>query len=972
MNQSPHAEEVRRRFLALAESSRHGGPPPDLESLVASFDEPERSELRSELESLARSVVSDGTVDHVPTVDPDQAAAATTDIGPDATTDSAPEPQAGGTMDYAPRGNGAGETMDYAGAETGRRGATVDFVYQDEPETPPRKARKKLPETPQAVAGYEILGILGRGAMGVVYKARQRGLKRLVALKMILSGDHASESELGRFRSEAEAVAQLQHPNIVQIYEVGEDDGRPFFSLEFVDGQSLDKKAAGTPMPPREAAALVRTLALAMHHAHEHGIIHRDLKPANVLLTQDGTPKIGDFGLAKRIEEDTGQTKSGTVLGTPSYMAPEQAEGRVSEVGPLSDEYSLGAILYELLTGRPPFKGSTILDTLQQIRTLEPVPPMQFQPGVPRDLETICLKCLQKDRAKRYASALEFAEDLRRFLDGEPIRARPVGAGERLWRWCKRNPRVAALAGGVMLAVAAWLVSVSLLAVILKVQKDKTDQARAEADTNAADARNQEAIAKEKKQEAENSAAEARREEAKAKATAERTVAQTVDLGSKLHTRLGGTRLAIQAAPELRQLREQLLALLRQSLVLMSQTIEGLGATRYGTSAVCMALGDLLMSIGQSQEAWKMYQQGYDAMKKLAQSEPDNDLTQANFAMTIVRLGDVPLEVDGDARTALDRYKRARDVDEAVLNRPGRQRPEWDAKKDVANTDVRLGWAHLALGQPAAARKPLEEAVQYRRDWTAAVPGWEAPDYLMESEMWLAVAFANQGDEKAAREHFAEAVRIGNDLIKKYPAKTDFKGDMGQVQGALGDALLRFGKPAEAEKNYTQALDNLQVQIASEPDNIKLQPLLAQAHERLGAVSAAAGKGPDAEKHYQEALRVRKGLWQAEPTNLVRHTAYLLALAHAGQRDEAAAELTKLGPRLAKRTPLLLQAARCYAACAGGPKKAEYTTQALAVLSEAAAAEDYKDAFTLETDPDLHALRPEPAFMKLVQQVKAR
>jgi WD40 repeat protein/tRNA A-37 threonylcarbamoyl transferase component Bud32 len=312
-----------------------------------------------------------------------------------------------------------------------------------------------------SVAGYEVLQELGRGGMGVVYKARQKGLNRLVALKMILSGMHAGPEDLGRFKAEAELIAQLRHPHIVQIYEVGEQEGLPFFSLEFCSGGTLDRKLAGTPLPPREAAALAEKLARATHAAHDKGVLHRDLKPANVLLDEHGEPKITDFGLAKRIDAPHSHTLSGSVLGTPSYMAPEQAAGRVKEIARASDVYALGAVLYECLTGRPPFRAATAFDTLLQVIQDEPVPPTRLQGRIPRDLETVVLKCLQKEARKRYASALDLADDLRRFLDGRPITGRPVGRLERGWRWCKRNPVVAGLSGSI---AAAVLVAVGLLA----------------------------------------------------------------------------------------------------------------------------------------------------------------------------------------------------------------------------------------------------------------------------------------------------------------------------------------------------------------------------------------------------------------------------------------------------------------------------------------------------------------------------
>jgi WD40 repeat protein/tetratricopeptide (TPR) repeat protein len=322
----------------------------------------------------------------------------------------------------------------------------ADLPGEDEPPTVGE------PGAPR-VAGYEILGVLGRGGMGVVYQARQTKLNRLVALKMILAGGHAGDDERRRFLTEAEAVARLQHPNIVQIHEVGEADGQPFFTLEFVAGGSLAAKLSGTPLPSKEAARVVQHLARGIHYAHGKGIVHRDLKPANVLLAEDGTPKVTDFGLAKRVEVGSGLTATGAILGTPSYMAPEQAGGHGKRVGPSADVYALGAILYECLTGRPPFKAATALDTLLQVVSEEPAAVRQLQPGVPADLETVCHRCLQKEPAKRYASAEELAEDLRRFQAGEPILARPVGSAERAWRWCRRNPVVA----GLLTAVAAAL-----------------------------------------------------------------------------------------------------------------------------------------------------------------------------------------------------------------------------------------------------------------------------------------------------------------------------------------------------------------------------------------------------------------------------------------------------------------------------------------------------------------------------------
>jgi WD40 repeat protein/serine/threonine protein kinase/tetratricopeptide (TPR) repeat protein len=362
----------------------------------------------------------------------------------------------------------------------------------------------QIPDTSKFphIPGYQILEILGHGGMGIVYKARQLGLNRLVALKMLLSGDFAHTDELSRFQREAVAVANLHHPHIVQIYEVGEFQGRPYFSLEYVDGGSLANKVNGTPLPPQPAAQLVEMLARAMHAAHEQRIIHRDLKPANILLARsEGSqaivltsgpedtgsyePKIADFGLAKRLGGESAHTQSGAIVGTPSYMAPEQAGGKLKEIGPAADVYALGAILYELLTGRPPFKAANPLDTVLQVIGTEVLSPSRLQPKVPRDLATICMKCLQKEPRKRYASALALADDLRRFVAGESIQARPMSSLERTIKWIKRRPAVAGLLAALTAVVLGALIGTTALWLRAEEQRQDADRSKAEALTQS-------------------------------------------------------------------------------------------------------------------------------------------------------------------------------------------------------------------------------------------------------------------------------------------------------------------------------------------------------------------------------------------------------------------------------------------------------------------------------------------------------
>jgi Protein kinase domain len=314
----------------------------------------------------------------------------------------------------------------------------VDSSTDVQTPSPPPKAGLSWPRLP----GYELLSELGRGGMAVVYHARQTGLNRPVAVKVILAGALAGQSDRERMRREAEAVARLRHPNAVQIYEIGEHDGCLFLTLEYMAGGSLDGRLSSHPIPPHDAAALVEQLAQAIQAAHDAGIIHRDLKPANVLLDRDGTPKVTDFGLAKQRDEVHRLTATGTAAGTPNYMAREQVLAEPENVGPATDVYGLGGILYECLTGRPPFSAPTVLETMRQVAEDEVVSVRRLQASVPRDLETVCLKCLEKNPVKRYATARDLAADLARFRAGEPVLARPIGFVERGWRWGRRNPLI--------------------------------------------------------------------------------------------------------------------------------------------------------------------------------------------------------------------------------------------------------------------------------------------------------------------------------------------------------------------------------------------------------------------------------------------------------------------------------------------------------------------------------------------------
>jgi len=344
---------------------------------------------------------------------------------------------------------------------------------------------ESLPSFP----GHECLSKIGQGGMGVVYKARDQKLGRIVAIKTIAAVLHATRGQLDRFRAEAEAVARLKHPNVIPIYTIGEHQGRPYFSLEYADGGSLSQRLAQGPMAAAGAALLIETLAGAVHAAHLAGIVHRDLKPSNVLLTADGAPKVSDFGVAKLMDSDSARTLSGEALGTPSYMAPEQAEGHSNSVGPAADVYALGAILYQALTGKPPFLGESAIETLKLVVSTEVLHPRRLRPDVPRDLETICLKCLEKSPGQRYATALALAQDVGRFQRGEPVHARRLGPVRRLSKWARRHPWQTTSAATVLVAVLAFIGLTSRHNVQLRAEIGRTHAKAAEARRNYQEAR---------------------------------------------------------------------------------------------------------------------------------------------------------------------------------------------------------------------------------------------------------------------------------------------------------------------------------------------------------------------------------------------------------------------------------------------------------------------------------------------------
>ncbi|MFO0809983.1 MAG: serine/threonine-protein kinase [Gemmataceae bacterium] len=822
---------------------------------------------------------------------------------------------------------------------------------------PPTTAARPRPE----IAGYDIAEEIGRGGMGVVYRATQVSLDRVVALKVILAGIHAGRDQRTRFRAEAHAVAKLQHPNVVQVFEVGEADDFPYLALEYVAGGSLERKIGRQPQPPHEVARLVEAVARAVAYAHAQGVTHRDLKPANVLLTPDGSPKIADFGLAKA--DDFGShTTTGAVVGTPFYMAPEQARGG-KDVGPAADLYSLGAVLYDLLTGRPPFHGGSTAEILEQVQAREPVPPTRLQPGIPRDLETICLKCLQKEPAKRYASGGELADDLARFLAGEPIRARPVGAVERAWRWCRRNPRVAVpSAAALALLLAAAIGSLVALVKIdaarrdAEVAKIAADKALAVAERERADAEAARRVADEKHRAALDQHAKA--------------VDPLLALAARTHAAVEKLPDDKRRDPAVIALRNDVLNTVIDSVQRTSDIAEQTGVSPFGMIRAHLALAPILKQLWAADEAIREYTRAVALAEKAAAANPKSPKAAGNHGVMLEALGDAIADLTNDHAAARGHYqksvaaweecaRRAPYID-ASVNDPSRERMRDGRAKSLD----KLGWACLSAGDPAAARDAFRAALAERDELYKAdrdgVP------------MKLALAFFHtvdgeadfrQGDAKAAATAFADALTILDALAATPPLRADVARDLIRTCGLRGDLSLRTGDPAAAKPYYDRALElahKLAAALGGEAKGI-----LAGTLYRRGCALATLDPAA-ALADFRECLAIREESAKAAPDNRSRQALFVLTLARCGRHADAAEAVEKLRPRVKPTTGNQLHIAATYALCSAAPDadaatKERYAESALAALKPAVDPAR-KDLAHYATDPDLDPLRDRAEF----------
>jgi eukaryotic-like serine/threonine-protein kinase len=700
------------------------------------------------------------------------------------------------------------------------------------------------------VAGYEILAPLGYGGMGLVYQARQVESGRVVALKMILGGAHARPGDLARFRAEAGAVARLAHPHIVQIYEVGEQGGWAHFALEFVPGGSLARQLAGRPQPATPSARLVEAVARAMAYAHERGVVHRDLKPANILLTADGTPKVTDFGLAKRLDLEPGtspsrgRTRTGDVLGTPSYMAPEQTSGRPEEVGPAADVYALGAILYECLTGRPPFQAATPLDTLLQVRGEDPVPPRRLVPSVPRDLDTICLKCLQKEPRRRYPSAAALAEDLRRFLAGTPVRARPAGAWERTVRWARRRKAVAALAGVSaaavlsLLALGAWhQIRLGGYNAELRAERDAADRLREQAQAKEAEARQQ-------------------------KDEAEAHFRNALAAVKQMLVRVSEEDERLANEPRMELVRRNLLEDALRFYQGFLKERPGDPEVRWETASTYLRLGDLRKRLGQQTGAEEAYGAAIALFQGLAAEFPRQPAHRHELAGCHNNLGSL-LANTTRQEEAERAFHRARDIQQALAEEfPASEK----YRSALAGTDHNLATLLAITRRLPEAEQALRRALEHRRRLAEEFP--QEALYrrdLARTHHNLGMVLDLAGHPRKAEPAFRQALDLQRRLVEEFPRDPSYRQELAGSHNGLANVLDHTERFADAETEYAQALA-LQQRLADEFPRVPAhRQELAHGHYNLATLLQRVGRPRDAEQAYRRALDLLQRLVDESP-----------------------------------------------------------------------------------------------------------
>ncbi len=731
-----------------------------------------------------------------------------------------------------------------------------DKTRFDDDLTAPLSKGIKLPEAlaDRHFGDYLLLNEIARGGMGVVYRAIQTKLNREVALKMILAGQFAGPEDVRRFHQEAKIAAHLDHPNIVPIYEVGEHAGQSFFSMGLVNGESLSTSVRNQPLPPKEAAQICRVIAEAVEYAHGRGVIHRDLKPANVLLDETGQPRITDFGLAKRTDAaGLDATATGQVIGTPGYMPPEQALGQPEHIGKHSDVYSLGAILYCMLTGRPPFQAASLMQTLKQVVNDNPVPPRRLNSDVPIDLETVCLKCLSKEPTRRYASAQEFADDLQRFLSGVPVVARPLGRPQRLWRWCRRNPTIAGMALALLVLLIVGTAVSSYYAVTASRRAREAEhnfrRARAAVDEYFVRVSTDTLLNQPGMQPLQHELLRQALEYYQEFLEDRHADADLEDELAATHYRVGlitevidGPEAALADLQTARRLQEELL----NRTPANSDRLQALGAT-------LTALGRVQFHSSDRNRARESYLEALEIRSRLGKLntsvESQRELANAYMHLAIIEQG-----TDGDSEKtqAREHYEQAQAIRQKALE----QADIAPSDRLKLERDFGMGWFNLAqvLDDSQTVREAYEQAI----DAFQKVIEIEPAD--QQNRFRLTLCYRALGEDRVQNEQFGAAIDEFEKAAKELYVLSiqnrqvdDYAQEYVVTQLILGDLHRDLNDFRKASASYDKALKMLLPLVERSPSGA-LITAAAQTHHSLGHVLSQDGQFSAAVDHYEKSL----------------------------------------------------------------------------------------------------------------------
>ena len=824
---------------------------------------------------------------------------------------------------------------------------------------------------------YELLQILGQGGMGVVFRARQVSLNRQVALKMIKNSEFATGDQLRRFQNEAEAVAKLDHPAIVPIYEVGEYQDEHYFSMKLVDGGSMEKVLEDLQGNPREIARIMSGVADAIHHAHQRGILHRDLKPANILLDSQMNPHVTDFGLAKQLDKQEGLTVDGAILGTAGYMSPEQAQGVSSAITTSSDIYGLGAMLFAALTRQAPFKGNSLMQTLDMVRHKPAEPPSRLYPEVPRDLEVICLKCLEKDPRRRYSTAADFSNDLHRWLKGEPISARPVSRAIRLAMWARRKPALAGLSASLILATVLGIAGITWQwreAVFQRDQKVvalkdaiRQEQIALKAEKEASLARD-EAISSEK--EAISARNEATQNAKLAGIQGALALGTIQDLITRVNTGMD--------QPRLFKLKREILESALERVDQVANTFQGVTSKEATTLAALTEMGRIFRQTGRIDKALPIFQRCEEIAKERIIIKQGNDSSRNNLANIYRELAYCAEENDRDMKSVVEHLHKAINLYDDILvnsvNEEGGPSPVI-IKLALADTYTHLGTAHHHLGEIPHALEAFSKAFNLKREVLASQK--DNIDLIRStalSALALADCSSRLGRRDAADDYYRQSGEFYAEVAEADPGSQATKIDWGNYHAAMGNDQFRMGNLASARTHFESSHKNFEEVVQADPDLATQKRELAAATARIAQLADVANNPDLARKEYEKAVSLAEELYKLDEKNDLRVTELMLLLPHVGQVNRALEMADRLaaGPKI--DTELWTYLAQVYAQAARSlpPQQAgkagDLESKAMNALRQAVK-QGFRDRTVLDYEHDLDPLRNREDFKALLNEL---